>query len=149
MVSYALLLLSISCSGQKYKNYLSSPFEVTPPSPVVVTPPSLVGGSVGGMVVEIGVTVSCAVLCTISIGGSLTSTFAGSSDDKVLVRFWITLQVTVKEVVARVMTNVLVSDPSLLVLVLDMPQFESSEQFHTISRSPGPVAVQLKVAFSY
>ena len=82
-----------------------------------------------------------AVLCTLSIGGSRTSTLADSPDVK-LVRSCITLQVTAKLLVASVMTNVLVTDPFLLLLVLILSQLESSEQVHSIMRSPEPVAVQ-------
>ena len=95
-----------------------------------------------------GMKMSWAVLCTLSIGGCRTSTSADSPDVK-LVRFCVTLQAIVKLLVAPVMTNVLVTDPLLLLLVLDMPQLEPSEQFQLMMRSPEPVAVQLKVAFLY
>ena len=98
-----------------------------------------------------GMKMSWAVFCSLSIGtksnGRCISTLADSPDVK-LVRFCITLQVTVKLLVAPVTTNVLVIDLLLLLLVMDMPQLEPS-QFHSIMRSPEPVAVQLKVALSY
>ena len=84
---------------------------------------------------------SWAVLCTLSIGGSRTSTPADSPDVK-LVRFCVTLQMIVKLLVASVMTNVLVTDPLMLLRVLDVPQLEPSEQFQLMMRSPEPVAVQ-------
>ena len=90
---------------------------------------------------------SWAVLCTLSIGGSRTSTLADSPDVK-LVRSRVTLQVTVKLLVAPVMTNVLVTDPLLLLLMLILSQLEPSEQFQFMKRSPEPVAVQLKVALT-
>ena len=90
-----------------------------------------------------GMTRSWAVLCN-SVG-SRTSTPGSSSPDD---RFWITVQVTVKFLIARVISNMLVTDPSLLLLVLDMPQLESSEQLNFM-KSPEPVAVHLKVALSY
>lgn len=103
-------------------------------------------------VVGTGMTMSWAVLCTVLIRtkfhGSRTSILVDSPDDK-LVRFWTTSQVIVKLLVAWVMTNVLVTNPLLLLLVLDMPQLEPSEQFQLMMRSPEPVAVQLKVAFLY
>ena len=89
---------------------------------------------------------SWAVLCTLSIGGCHTSTSADSPDVK-LVRFCVTLQAIVKLLVAPVMTNVLVTNPLLLLLVLS--QLEPLEQFQLMTRSPEPVAVQLKVALSY
>ena len=97
---------------------------------------------------------SWAVLCTLSIG-SRTSTLAlADSPDVKLVRSRVALQVTVKLLVAPVMTNVLVTDPILLLLLLDiiiLSQLEPSisEQVHSMLGSPEPVAVQLKVALSY
>ena len=101
----------------------------------------------GRLVVGTGMKMRLAVLCTLSIGGSRTSTLADSPDIK-LVRSCITLQVTVRLLVAPVMTNVLVTDPLLLLLVLDIPQLEPSEQFQLMMKSPEPVAVQVKVALS-
>ena len=95
-----------------------------------------------------GVKMSWAVLCTFSIG-SRTLTLADSPDVK-LVRSRVTLQVIVKSLVAPVMTNVLVTDPLLLLLLLDimiLSQLEP-EQVHSMLGSPEPVAVQLKVALS-
>ena len=99
-----------------------------------------------------GMKMSWAVLCTLLIDtksdGRRTSILADSPDVK-LVRFCVTLQVTVKLLVAPVTTNVLVTNLSSLLLVLDISQLEPSEQFHSMMRSPEPVAVQLKVALSY
>ena len=112
---------------------------------------SVLGGSLDEAVtiVGTGVEMSWAVLCIFSIG-SRTSILADSPDIK-LVRSHVTLQVTVKSLVAPVMTNVLVTDPLLLLLLLDimiLSQLEPSEQIHSMMGSLEPVAVQLKVALS-
>ena len=112
----------------------------------------MLGGSLDEVVTVVGtgMKMSWAVLCSLSIGGSRTSTPADSPDVK-LVRSRVTLQVTVKSLVAPVMTNVLVTDLLLLLLVLDiiiLSQLEPSEQVHSMTGSPEPVAVQLKVALS-
>ena len=89
-----------------------------------------------------GMTRSWAVLCNV---GGRTSTPVCSSPDE---RFWITVQVTFKFLIAQVISNMLVTDPSLLLSVLDMPQLESSEQLNFMKLSES-VAVHLKVALSY
>ena len=94
---------------------------------------------------------SWAVLCILSSGSRTSILALADSPDVKLVRFRVTLQVTVKLLVAPVMTNVLVTDPLLLLLVLNiiiLSQLEPSEQVHSMMGSPEPVAVQLKVAFS-
>ena len=150
----ALPRLTISCPRARYKLFYFS-------SPAEGLTSVLVGGSLDEAVTVVGtgVKMSWAVLCTLSIGtksnGSRTSTLVDSPDVK-LVRSCIILQVTVKLLVARVMTNVLtnvlmVTNTLMLLLVLDiiiLSQLEPSEQVHSMMISPEPVAVQVKVALS-